>query len=613
MRINEKLIINRIVLFIAVIIIFFLSSGISRAILLEESFEPEPFNLGDILRPAPPDRRLSNALKLVNAGKYDEAIREVNLILEGKPNSAPAYELLGTALIMKGEIDQGLNKLEKAVEIKPMQSSAITKIGDVHMAQKEYEKAREAFLKAINISPLDRRAHQRLGILYEMDNKYSIAVDHYEKGLIGAPPEYVGIKVNLARLYNSSNNFEKTIDLLKGIITRDNRNTTAHIVLGTAYLGLKRIDESISEFRIARSLEPETERAHLSLGIAYREKKNFLGSIKELEQVVKIKPDWSTGHYQMGETLFAMKEYDKALKSYQRAEKLSPNPFLVRKRTADLYLEMDRFEEAISIFKDMVQSEQVNPQIYDLLGSAYQISGQLDLAEKTFQEMCRKYTQNAFASYRTGLFYGFIKNYDMAISKFENGLRISPEDPLLLKALSVAYNQNGDSDEAIETAGKILELFPENLDSKFYLATLCQDAKRDKKAIELYEDIISRKPDHVLALNNLADMLSESEDLRRLDRAHDLAQKAVSAAPENGMVLDTLGWIFYKKKNYQQALDTLEKSVSILPENPIALYHLGAVQNVLGNREESKKNLEMALTISPNFKHAEEARKLLNQ
>ena len=119
--------------------------------------------------------------------------------------------------------------------------------------------------------------------------------------------------------------------MMEKLIGKKNRNAADHIVLGTAYLGLKQTDADIKQFEAARNLEPNVEGGYLSLGIACREQGDYRRSLKELEKVVQMKPDWSTGYYQMGETYLSMKEYDQALKQYRQAARLSQGPDFVKK------------------------------------------------------------------------------------------------------------------------------------------------------------------------------------------------------------------------------------------------------------------------------------------
>jgi len=81
-----------------------------------------------------------------------------------------------------------------------------------------------------------------------------------------------------------------------------------------------------------------------------------------------------------------LKEYDKAQASFQAAEKINPKMLLARKRTADTLVAQQKIPQAIPIYKDLLTRARFEtPEVYDALGSAYQLNNQLDLAEKTFQ------------------------------------------------------------------------------------------------------------------------------------------------------------------------------------------------------------------------------------
>lgn len=155
---------------------------------------------------------------------------------------------------------------------------------------------------------------------------------------------------------------------------------------------------------------------------------------------------------------------------------------------------------------------------------------------------------------------------------------------------------------------------PENGNVQYWMSRKFSDRLPDREAfcynedIKRYRAIITMQPNNVRALNNLADILSETG---QLDEALALAQKAVDLAPQNGIYLDTYGWILFKQEKNRVALDALKKSASFLPNNPIVLYHLGAAYHAMGNVNLARKFLEKALSISSNFKAADQARKLL--
>ncbi len=81
--------------------------------------------------------------------------------------------------------------------------------------------------------------------------------------------------------------------------------------------------------------------------------------------------------------------------------------------------------------------------------------------------------------------------------------------------------------------------------------------------------------------------------------------------PKSAAVMDTLGWIYYLKGSYLNAIAELQDSVQLEPENALINYHLGLAYSKNNQPDQAREYLEKALKIAPDFKGAEEARKVL--
>jgi len=76
---------------------------------------------------------------------------------------------------------------------------------------------------------------------------------------------------------------------------------------------------------------------------------------------------------------------------------------------------------------------------------------------------------------------------------------------------------------------------------------------------------------------------------------------------------DTLGWILYKRGDYQGALVLLQESADKLPDNAEVHYHLGMVQYKLKDNDGARKALARALEKGTNFPGIEEARRTIDE
>jgi tetratricopeptide (TPR) repeat protein len=159
-------------------------------------------------------------------------------------------------------------------------------------------------------------------------------------------------------------------------------------------------------------------------------------------------------------------------------------------------------------------------------------------------------------------------------------------------------------------------MMPENGNAKYWMSLVFAGVLPDQESfcadqeINRFRDMVEQHPGDALALNGLADALAQAG---RLEEALPLAHQAVDAAPENGMILDTLGWILFQQAQIDEALATLKKSNKFLPNHPIVLYHLGAAHVSAGDTAVGRETLRRALGLSQDFPGADEARRLLEE
>ena len=111
-----------------------------------------------------------------------------------------------------------------------------------------------------------------------------------------------------------------------------------------------------------------------------------------------------------------------------------------------------------------------------------------------------------------------------------------------------------------------------------------------KKALELY-------PDQPLVLNYLG--YSWVDQGSNLDKGMKLIEKAVALKPDDGYIVDSLGWAHYKQGNFEEAVRYLERAVELRPEDPILNDHLGDALWRVGREREARFQWDQALTLDP--------------
>ena len=122
-------------------------------------------------------------------GNFEAATREYTKVIELRPDSAEAYNNLGTALKRKGELSKALDSFNQALERRADYSAALSNRGWVFAEQHRWSEARRDFEQALKVSPGDE------GALYGLAQ------------VLREGRDYAGAQAALGRLIAQSPNF----------------------------------------------------------------------------------------------------------------------------------------------------------------------------------------------------------------------------------------------------------------------------------------------------------------------------------------------------------------------------------------------------------------------
>jgi tetratricopeptide (TPR) repeat protein len=105
------------------------------------------------------------------------------------------------------------------------------------------------------------------------------------------------------------------------------------------------------------------------------------------------------------------------------------------------------------------------------------------------------------------------------------------------------------------------------------------------------------KPDQPLVLNYLG--YSWIDRGENLERGLKMIEKAVELRPEDGYIVDSLGWAHYRLGDYSSAVQYLEKAIELVPEDPTINDHLGDAYWQNGRPIEARYQWRRALQFGP--------------
>lgn len=142
----------------------------------------------------------------------------------------------------------------------------------------------------------------------------------------------------------------------------------------------------------------------------------------------------------------------------------------------------------------------------------------------------------------------------------------------------------------------------EILDLYINVAMSYQKAHLLKNAENAYKSALALAPDDPEMLNCLGYFYAE-ENIK-LDQSLRLLRRAVAYNPNNGNIVDSLGWAQYKMGQYRASVHTLARAVKLNPVGPELRYHLGVAYSKLGNNDSARIELGKAIILDHNMTKA---------
>jgi tetratricopeptide (TPR) repeat protein len=445
--------------------------------------------------------------------------------------------LAGVAHEMKA-YDQAAELLGKAFLLEPERTDILYLQGLEYLAAKRPEQALQVFEKAARIDPYNEAALTQILTL-------EIALKHYPEAIetsrqllkLGGNDRKIGI--TLAELYTKTGQETLAIQTLHELAEGEPGNIAYRIALFDHYIRAGRNDEFHGELTTYLDKEsPSKESLHdfAKLYISRSGKDSlFVGpALALLDELIARRPRDSQ--------LFMLK---------------------------GMYGMMHgRKQDGVKLLTKAVQLDSGNATAWEFLITAQLESGDKRKAFELLAQAKRR-----------------LPRQRMRWSVLEGSLLLSSHE--LRRAVAVLETVAG----AKRKPGDPNLLIQANIN----LAMVCDLLGLKKRSRVAYERVLDLDPHNTLAMNNLAYLLTE-EGIT-LSKALRLATNAVMLEPDNGVYLDTLGWVHYKLGNFELARQFLEKAAATGLDEPDIYRHLEEVYRKLGNEPKAREMLEKARTV----------------
>ncbi|MFH1981378.1 MAG: tetratricopeptide repeat protein [Pseudomonadota bacterium] len=491
-------------------------------------------------------------------GARDKALEELVAAYRLDTDTPLLGRELAVLLVQSDDNDSALQVAEDTLKAHPDDINTLIIYGRIQQELKNSAAAGEAFEKVLALDPDQQSIYLHLGGLYLDDGNRDSAQAVFQRLVDRFPDSFAGY-FYLGRIA-ASNGDDKTAEALfsQALAIKDDLDEP-RFELVEIFKRQRRIDEAIALYRDLLTRNEDNLRAALGLGVLYyevgkkQESRNLLGDIGR-----RFASDTRLARTIAGQYV-DRKAYDAAriiLEGVMPAQPDSPELLYL----AGLTFEgLNDWETAVTYLRRIPASSGLYRDAAIHVAFIYQEKEKIDEAIDYLKGVLPNITDNAELYYYLGSLYEEKDALADAVQWLKQGLEKAPDDVKMAFRLGVVYDKQGNKEASIAQMQKTIALDPE----------------------------------HASALNYLGYTYADMGV--KLDEAEALIKKALSIKPDDGYITDSLGWVYFKKGQFAEALEWLGKAVALTPEDPVILEHLGDAYHRTGDSQEALRYYRQAL------------------
>lgn len=355
------------------------------------------------------------------------------------------------------------------------------------------------------------------------------------------------------------------------------------------------VDDARELAERAVALEPDNPAGHLLFAQLLEESDLRTQAFEHLERVLPRYPEDTRLSRAYVRMLLGQRDFARAVARLEPLVTAHPDNAVLRFGLALSYRGADRPEAAREQLSVLVEDPELGGDAYFQLGQLADAAGQVERAIQYYRRVQGEHWLAATARAARLL----AESGEIAAARrYLAKLRSTRQEHLstLFQIEAELLMQLDEYRDARELLDEGLEEIPGSIEL-LYARSLAHEKLGDIAAVEAdLRAILAMDPDNASALNALGYSLANHSD--RYAEAQRLIERALTLAPNDAAIIDSLGWVLYRRGQHERALAELRRAAALLPDPEVAA-HLGEVLWVMGEHEEARSVWAEALERFP--------------
>ncbi len=308
--------------------------------------------------------QLKYAQVLLSKGKYQNALKYLNLAEQIELTNPDVHLMKGSAWLIMGNEKEAENSFRKALKNADAEKDDILyHIGSSYVQAGEIDKAISYFEKSLKINPENELALYDLGFFSDQEGHYQKSIEYYNRYL-DIDPFNFSIWFNLGISYNKAGDYDNAVKAYEFALVLNEDFDQSLFNIGNAYANAGKYHEAIKSYLEYLELDSENDDAMCYIGECYLNLENHLESEHFYKKSLELNPENDTAMFGIGLIMWVEKKWKKGIKYIKKALKIDPLNSEYWITLAKLYNDSNQKEEAEKALIKAAELETENSELW---------------------------------------------------------------------------------------------------------------------------------------------------------------------------------------------------------------------------------------------------------
>lgn len=484
---------------------------------------------------------------------------------------------------------------DAALAARPATEKSVSHVGNAQtaMEKRDWRTAVIELKNALKADPNNVEARLLLGEAYVKLRNGPAAEKEFRAALDrGAKKRDVMLRLGDALLLQRK--FDEALDLvdLRGLSKE--QEYEAQLLIGTAHMGLRQIDEARAAYEAAEALNPAHAGAKIGLSRLALMERDIDGSRAHIDEALKLDPKNVEALLIKGELARLSGDFQGAFDEFDAAVALEADSLPAVLGRATALVELNRLDEATRDLDVIFRQVPNHPTAHYLAARVAWQKRDIAKASEHIQATGGALDNFPPAVFLSGLLNFAENNLEQAAYHLSRLVQMAPEHVQARRVLGMVYLRQGNPDQAVRVLEPVVNTAEPDAQLYSLLGYAYMQSGELDRGTEYFDKAVAIDPETSGNWTRLAVSKIVQGDLAS---AEDDLEKVLEKDPKALQPAIILTMVQLRKGQFAEALAQAERLRKDFPDNPVGSYLAGEVHFRQNKFEEARKAFEEAQAL----------------